>query len=471
MDDEDDSLWLYTACGLVRIARGDVDAWSAAADKERDPKRTVQTTVFDASDGVRILAGAGHFAGQVAKSMDGKLWFLPSDGASFVDPRRLPFNGLPPPVHIEQIIADRQTYEASAAAKGLPPLIRDLEIDYTALSLAAPEKVRFRYLLEGYDREWQDAGNRRQAFYTNLPPRNYRFRVVACNNSGVWNEAGASLDFSIAPAYYQSTWFRMSCMAAVLALLGALYWLRLQYVTRQFNIRLEERVGERTRIARDLHDTLLQSFQGVLLRFHALAFKLPERSEFRLDLESVINQAREAITEGRDAIQGLRSSTVISNDLARSISTLGEELAGEQADGSRPYFRVQVKGKVKDLPPLVRDEVYRTAAEAMRNAFRHAGAGRIEVDIDYDKRQFGLRVRDDGKGIDSQVLGEGGRSGHHGLPGMHERATLVGGKLAVWSERDCGTEIELTIPAMLAYTKTPASLDRTFEEKRLIKDE
>ena len=197
MEDDDHSFWLYTACGLVRIARTELDAWVA------DPKRTIQTTVFDSSDGVRSHALTSGYSPRVAKSADGKLWFLPCDGVSVIDPRHLPFNKLPPPVHIEQITADRKTYDASSNLR-LPPLIRDLEIDYTALSLVAPEKIRFRVKLEGHDPDWKDVGNERKAFYNDLPPRNYRFRVMACNNSGVWNEAGASFDFSIAPAYYQT---------------------------------------------------------------------------------------------------------------------------------------------------------------------------------------------------------------------------------------------------------------------------
>src|SRR6202035_4925189 len=176
---------------------------------------------------------------------------------------------LPPPVHIEQITADRKTYETTSNLR-LPPLVRDLEIDYTALSLVAPEKVLFRYKLEGRDRDWQDVGNRRQAFYPSLSPGNYRFRVIASNNSGVWNEQGAALDFSIAPAYWQTTWFRAACVAVFLLVLWALYQLRLRQIRQAFNTRLEERVAERTRIARDLHDTLLQSFQGLLLRFQTV---------------------------------------------------------------------------------------------------------------------------------------------------------------------------------------------------------
>jgi len=443
LEDAERSLWLYMPCGLVRIARPELDAWAT------DAKKTIRATVFDSSDGVGTSASLGGYSPHASKSPDGKIWFLSPGGASVVDPRHLPFNKLPPPVHIEQLIADRKTYATDATLK-LPPLTRDLEIGYTALSLVAPEKVRFRYMLEGRDRDWQDAGNRRQAFYTDLSPRSYRFRVMASNNSGVWNEAGASFDFSVDPAYYQTRWFQASCVAAFLALLGGLYLLRVKQMEQHLSIRMDERVNERTRIARDLHDTLLQSFQGVLLKFHAATFMLPDRpAEAQKSLESVIEQARQAIAEGRDAIQGLRSSTVVANDLALAINRVGAELgAGQTVD-----FSVHVEGESRDLAPLVRDEVYRIASEAMRNAFRHAQARRIEVEIHYDQRQLRLRIRDDGKGIDSKVLAEGKRAGHHGLPGMYERAKLVGGKLAVWSELDSGTEAELTVPASVAYTK------------------
>jgi len=449
MEDDNHSFWLYTACGLIRINHSEVDAWV------NDPKRTIQVTVFDSSDGVRSLAGSGHYSPQVAKSADGRLWFLPWDGVSVIDPRHLPFNKLPPPVHVEQIIADRKTYDATSQMR-LPPLVRDLEIDYTALSLVVPEKVSFRYKLENWDRDWQDVGTRRQAFYGNLSPGNYRFRVIACNNSGVWNEAGTFLDFSVAPAYYQTLWFRLSCVFAFLALLAGLYRLRVRQLAGQFNLRLEERVNERTRIARDLHDTLLQSFQGLMLKFRVLAFLLPDRpAEARKMLEEVIEQARAAITEGRDAVHGLRSSMVATNDLAQAISTLGEQLNAGQAGQQSPDFRVHVEGAPREIVPLLRDDVYRIAVEALRNAFRHAHPRQIEVEIRYDQRQFRLRVRDDGKGIDPMVLAGDGQSGHYGLPGMHERAKLIGGKLEVWSELDSGTEIELTIPASVAYAESP----------------
>jgi signal transduction histidine kinase len=376
------------------------------------------------------------------------------------DPARLKQNPIPPPVYIEELRADRKDYPAGGFIH-LPAHSRDLEIGYTALSFSNPEKVRFRYKLDGRDQEWQDAGTRRRAYYTDLAPRQYRFRVRASNNSGVWNETGDSLEFSIAPTYYQTNWFLASCVAAFLALLAGLYRLRLLYLTKQFNARLEGRVSERTRVARDLHDTLLQSFQGVLLQFHAVGYLLPDRPEAVKKLEAITEQARAAITEGRDAVQGLRSSTVVTNDLARSLTIAGEglvaELSSTQSGQNRPDFRVQVEGKSRDLPPIIRDEVYRIACEALRNAFRHAHAKRIEVEIHYEQRNLRLRVRDDGKGIDPKVLDGGGRAGHHGLPGMHERAQLAGGKLAVWSEPGSGTEIELTIPRSVAYAKSPVA--------------
>ena len=226
---------------------------------------------------------------------------------------------------------------------------------------------------------------------------------------------------------------------------------------RMMDLRMEERVSERTRIARDLHDTLLQSFQAVLMKFHSLTYLIPERPDVQKTLEGVLEQARRAIREGRDAVQGLRSSTIVGNDLAQAIGKFGEELAADQAGPNGPAFHVQVEGESRDLAPLVRDEVYQIACEALRNAFLHAQAQRIEVEIQYDRRQFRLRVVDNGKGIDAAVLDAGGRAGHHGLPGINERAELVGGKLAIRSRVDAGTEIELSIPVSVAYRKLPGA--------------
>ena len=268
--------------------------------------------------------------------------------------------------------------------------------------------------------------------------------------------SGASTDFSIAPAYWQTTWFRTACAAIVLLLLWALYQLRLRQIARVFNVRLEERVAERSRIARDLHDTLLQNFQGLLLRFQTvLALCETRPAEAKEVLRSSIDQTAQAITEGREAVQGLRASTIESNDLAQAITTLGEQLAAEASSATSVGLQVEVEGTSRNLHPIVRDEIYRVASEALRNAFRHAEAQQIEVEFRYDERQFRLRVRDDGKGIDATYLTAEGRARHFGLHGMRERAKLMGGKLTVWTAAESGTEIEFIIPAAHVYAASP----------------
>jgi signal transduction histidine kinase len=318
-----------------------------------------------------------------------------------------------------------------------------------------PEKVHFRYKLEGQEKDWREVVNDREVQYTNLPPKHYKFRVIACNNSGVWNEEGAALDFVIPPAWYQTNWFRAACVAAFLALLWAAYQLRVRQLAYQFNMRLDERVAERTRVARDLHDTLLQSFQALLPLFQVGIKKLPEGAvDSRKTLQLALDRASDAIGEGRDAIKGLRMSTTEKNDLAMAIRTIGEEFAAGENGQNSISFQLLVEGTPLNLHPILRDEVYRLATEALRNSFRHADAKNVEVEIRYDEKYFRLRVRDDGKGIPSDVLSRDGREGHYGLPGMRERAKLVGGKLTIWTELDSGTEIELVIPGARAYVKS-----------------
>jgi signal transduction histidine kinase/ligand-binding sensor domain-containing protein len=466
IEDDARSLWLYTSCGLVRITRAELNAWIA------DPKRRIATTVWDAADGVRLRSTpASAYGPRVAKSTDGKLWFVTGEGVQVIDPRHLAVNKLPPPVRIEQMIADHKMYAATSGLS-LPPRVRNLAFDFVALSLVAPEKNRYRFKLEGWDPDWRDAVTEYRVEYSNLPPKHYTFRVIASNNSGVWNEQGDVLDFSIDPAFYQTNWFRVLCAVALLALLWALYQLRVGQLHHQFNMTLEARVGERTRIARELHDTLLQSFHGVMLHFQTGINQLPEHpaevqtAEARKTLEKAMHQARHAIVEGREAIQGLRSSVVETNDLALAMRTLGEELA---TNANSTAFHVHVEGTPHDLHPILRDEVYRITGEGIRNAFRHAEAKQIEVEIHYDERQLRVRVRDDGKGIDPKLLSDDGREGHFGLRGMRERAKLIGGKLTVWSELGAGTEVELSVPAARAYSAPTEGNRMRIAEKFLAK--
>ena len=450
MSDDKGSLWLYTACGLVRVLRDDLDTWIA------DPGHRVGPKVWGAADGVPLLAlTPAYFNPPVAKGPDGKLWFVSGADVQVVDPDHLPFNPLPPPVHIETLVADHQPH-AVANGLRLPPLVRDIVIEFAALSLVDPRSTRFRYKLEGHDDGWQEAVDRRQATYTNLPPGHYRFHVKAANNSGVWNEEGAKLEFSIRPAFYQTTWFRVAGAALLIGLAWSGFQLgmhmRIRRLQRQFEATLDARVAERTRIARDLHDTLLQRFHGLLLQFQAAFNLLPDRPrESKHVLARAIDQVAEAITEGRDTVQGLRTSALETNHLADALRALAEDLSNENGDAVSTH--VEVHGTPQALHPLVRDETFRIAGEALRNAFRHADAKQIVVEIRYDARQLGVTVRDDGKGMDPEVLRKGGKEGHFGLSGMRERAELVGGRLAVRSSPETGTEVEFRVPGSQAYSR------------------
>ena len=329
-------------------------------------------------------------------------------------------------------------------------------LEFSALDYSDPARDRYRYRLDPLDREWNGIdASRRSVMYTTLPAGKYTFRVQARTNRGHWNETGASVRIRILAPWW-GTWSFRACVAAVVLFLTfAGYRWRLHQIAREFNAHLEGRIDERLRVARDLHDTLLQSFHGLLMRFQAAVNLLPGRAaDARQVLEAAVDDAARAITEARDAVQDLRSATEITNELSKAVEVLGNSLAEQQrvANGDAPAFSVEVESASRDLHPILRDEVYRMTGEAMRNAFRHARARRIEVEIRYDTRELRVRVRDDGIGMDASVLQEG-RTGHYGLPGMRERAKSIGGQLEVWSEQGAGTELELTVPASVAYGK------------------
>jgi len=441
IQDKERRWWLYTRCGVVEFSDSELQRWWA------HPDALVQNRVYDTFDGAQPNIGSFK---QAAYSPDGRVWFASGVVVQMVDPSILSQKTPPAQAYIESLVAGRKDFQATPNLK-IPPNPRDLQIDYTSPTFSIPQKVNFRYRLDNYDRDWRDAGTRRQAFYTALPPGKYSFRVIASNSDGVWNDNAAKVDFSVAAAYYQTNWFRALCATVFLALLWAAYQFRVRQLHHEFAMALDARVSERTRVARDLHDTLLQSAHGLLLRFQTVSQLLPDRPiEAKEKLDNAIDQTANFITEARDEVQGLRDSTVQNNDLALAISTLGQELGTDSAN-NRPVFRVALEGEARNLHPILRDEIYKIAAEALRNAFRHAQARQIEVEIRYDNEQFRLRVRDDGKGVDPAILSRQASEGHYGLPGMRERADLLGGKLVVWSEVDAGTEVELRVPASKAY--------------------
>jgi len=459
----DGDLWLNGRAGIVHIAATELER------SRLDPAYRVRGETLGAFDGVVGSSAMVRPLPTAIEAADGKLWFATTSGIYGIDPARRVHNRIPPPVLIRALTVAGYTIEPIPGLK-LPAYTTAVRFDYLGLSLTAAEKVRYRYRLDGVDADWREVTAVRQALYTNLRPGHYIFRAIAANNDGVWNEQGAALDFSIARAYSQTTWFRAACAASLLLALWALYQLRLRQIAKGFNARLEERVAERTRIARDLHDTLLQSFQGLLLLFQTARELLRTRpAEAEKILESAIDQTAQAITEGRDAVQGLRASMVERSDLAQAITTFGQELAAEASRHTSVGLQVGVAGTPRTLHSIVRDEIYQIASEALRNAFRHAEAKQIEVELRYDERQLRLRIRDDGKGIDSNFLTAEGRVGHFGLHGMRERAKLMGGKLTVWSGPKSGAEVELSIPAARAYA-TSASTWRSWFAKKFSRE-
>jgi signal transduction histidine kinase/ligand-binding sensor domain-containing protein len=446
IQDDQSSRWIRTECGILRVSADEWERWL------KSPGSKVPFVLFNALDG----AHPGFLASSVptsTKSRDGKLWFASESSVQMVNPNR-ESTSLSAPVHIEEVVADHKTYDPSDRV-ALPRLRGELEIDYTALSFKIPQRVLFRYKLEGHDEDWQEVGTRRQAFYNDLPPRKYRFRVIACNSDGVWNEVGTFIDFSIRPAWYQTSWFRFCCVAAFLLLLWAAYVFRVRQLESQFAAGLETRVDERTRIARELHDTLLQSFQGAVFQFQA-ARRLFLRNADNVSeaMDEAIQAAEVGITEGRAAIQNLRPEPAAQRNLPELLNAACSELAiAQELNGLASDYQVLVEGKQRDLSSMLQDEVYRISREAIRNAFAHAAAVHIEVEIRYDQDQLRVRIRDDGKGIDPKTLEDRGRPGHWGITGMRERAQRIGAQLAFWSEVGAGTEVQLTVPGAIAYEK------------------
>jgi signal transduction histidine kinase len=334
-------------------------------------------------------------------------------------------------------------------------------IGFSTLSYLNPTTNRYRYMLEGLDRNWSEVGSdQRFATYTTLPAGKYVFRVEGATSRGPWNEPGAILRIEILPAWWSTWWFRTALAVLLLILMAAVYNYRLHQMRQQFNVRLDERVLERTRIARELHDTLLQSLHGLMFRFQAARNKLPGRPEEAMQaLDGAIIRTEQAIAESRDAIKDLRSEPMIQKDLVELIAAEGQDLeASHRSEGDSPAFSMIVEGERRTLSPDLCQDVYRITRELLRNAFRHARAHRIETEVRYDEGLLRVRIRDDGTGIDPKVLEEGGRPARFGLPGVRERAERIGAQLDFWSEVGAGTEVQLTIPATAA---NEASNNRT----------
>jgi signal transduction histidine kinase len=436
-----DGVWLSAHQGIVHIPEVEVEHVIG------DPSYKVRYDTFDQlSDLPDPLQASGSGYTSAVQGSDGLLWFATRNGVARIDPRAISKNRLAPPVSIRSISADGKERILNSSVL-LPALTKDLRIKYTALSLSIPERVRFRYKLDTWDRDWQDVGTRREAFYTNLTPGVYRFHVTACNNDGVWNAVGTTIVFRIPPAWYQTNWFRSLCIVAGLVIVWALHRLRLRQVARIIDARFDERLAERTRIARDLHDTFLQTIQGSKLVADDALDESSDPARMRPAMERLSEWLGQATQEGRAALNSLRTSTSETNDLAQALQRAMEDclIPGSMA------VNIMVVGDAQRMHPIVRDEIYRIGYEAIRNACVHSSASKLAVELTYGQ-DLALRVADNGVGLDSEVANRG-REGHFGLQGMRERAVRIGGKLTLVSSPSSGTEIKLVVPGGIIFQK------------------
>jgi signal transduction histidine kinase/ligand-binding sensor domain-containing protein len=457
-----DEQWLRGISGIVQTANGDL--WlnglggifhvrrSEISEALKKPAYQVKGERFGRREGMPGLARQVRPLNTAMEGTDGRLWFTGSDGVVWLDPTRSENKILPPPISIQSVSAADKFYAAISPLK-FPARTSSVQINYAAVSLSDPEAIRFRYKLRESDADWHEVSSASPVSYRNLAPGSYHFSVAATDTNGVWSDKVATAEFTILPAFYQTAWFRLACAAAVLLLLWASYQLRVQQLHRQFAIGLEARVHERTRIARELHDTLLQSFHGLMFQFQAVRNLLPRRPEDAMrSLDVAISDTKEALAESRHAIQGLRSELAANRNLAEFLMATSQELVqAGNGDQESPKFDLIEEGERRTLCPATQNEVCRIALEILRNAYQHAHARRIEAEVRYGDQSLRLRIRDDGKGIDPNVLKEGGSAGHWGLRGVRERAERIGAQVDFWSEAGAGTEVQLAVPAAVAY--------------------
>ena len=426
----DGALWLNGGAGISSIPAGQL------AQARRQSGFRVGFERLDYRDGLPGTASGITPLPSAVRSQDGTLWFSTMGGTVGFDPKALARNTQAPPVFITALSAGGRDYPVQDGVR-LAPYSGALDIAFSALSYRAPERMQLRYRLEGVDAGWQEPDRRRSAHYANLAPGRYRFLVAASNDDGVWNEEGAVLSFEVAPRLTQTLAFRLACAMALIAVLWLLHRMRLRHVAHRVTASMNERLAERERIARELHDTLLQSIQGLILKMGVALQRL--RPDERLALEAALDDANDVLVEGRDRVAGLRGESTAQLNLVAAIGGFGAPLAAER--GVR--FEVRSIGTPVALAGSVADEVFAIAREAVWNALVHAGAGIIEVTLDYQPGQLVLAVRDDGCGIDP-ALQHGGRSGHWGIRGMRERAAPIG-VLTVDSGAGRGTLWRLTV--------------------------
>jgi signal transduction histidine kinase len=447
-EDRSGGLWIATT---DRVTRVDRTALMAGTARESDVRE------FTMMDGLFSMTGVKRHRSVVADSA-GHVWFSLARGLSVANAEMNGTPALPPLARVEDVSADGQSMNL-AESLVVPSGRHRVVIGYNGLSLSVPERIRFRSRLDGFDPEWNEAQAERQAVYTNLSPGHYLFRVMASHGDGLWNGTAAIVAFDVRPMIWQTRAFQGAAVGLFAAGAWGIYRLRVRQVARQLTGRFEERLAERTRIAQELHDTLLQGFLSASMQLHVAVDGVPVDSPIKPALNRVLDLMSRVIEEGRNAVRGLRSTSSAPHDLEAALSGLHQELAPTGVAG----YRVITEGKPRPLNPITRDEVYRIGREAVVNAFRHSGARNIEVELEYASREIRMLVRDDGCGIDPAIV-RSGTDGHWGLAGMRERAERIGASFKLKSRAAAGTEVELIVPGAVAFERTSQRRDRGEEE-------
>lgn len=438
-EDESGALWLATAKHILRVD---------GRKLSRQELETSDVREFGAGDGLLSAQGVKRYRSVVADQL-GRIWISTNRGISFVAPRSIKSSSPPALVHVDGISVDGRRINSGEDVR-VPAPHQRITLSYIGLSLAMPARVRYMYRLDGFDKSWTEPTSSREAVYTNLQPGHYRFRVMASNSDGVWNRSEASLPFQIEPTLWETWWFRLcSVLIFGLAVL-ACFKLRMMALTRQMRLRFEERLAERTRIAQELHDTLLQGVISASMQLHVVNEQTPAESTVKPAINRILGLMGRVSEEGRNAVEGLRTRQN-SLDLGRAFSEIQQEFGSHR----EVDFHVIMEGHTRPMHPVIRDEVYRIGREALTNAFRHAQANKIEVELEYGDDRLRILVRDNGIGFDSKAL-HFGRDRRWGLSGMQERTKRIGGELRVFSRPEAGTEVELIVPGRIAFVPPAA---------------
>jgi ligand-binding sensor domain-containing protein/signal transduction histidine kinase len=449
-------LWFSSKNGIIRVALDDLKR----AVENNTPLDYALLNRTDGLDSTQSSAGIPT----IAITPDEKLWVATVKGLAMVDLKQFSTSGSKPKVFVGEVTVDGKKQPAASQVV-LPAGTHHIQLHLSSVDLRSPEKARMQYRMDGVDSVWLDADVSRTAAYTALPAGSHTFHVRATGADGKWDLNGIQYQVTQQPLFYQRAWFQLACAAFVVAMLSVAYLARVNYIVRQTRVVLEARIAERERIARDLHDTFLQSIQGILLRFHASTQRLAKNDAVRLEYEEVLEQSDAVMSQGRGLVSGLRTAPGAADDLPIAFVMAGKEFGAVSATA----YKVIVTGEPRKLNPLVYDETVKIGREALFNAYRHAKAAKIEAELDYSPSDLRIRFRDDGAGIDPGILARGNRIGHYGLPGMRERANKISAKLDIYSRLGAGTEIELLIPAKAAYH--PAKESRAHWLQRLFRDE